>query len=105
MESTTGMSLRYPEHPRTAMVVRTFDSSGSSSTKHNTMTISFAGTELSIDAVTIRDKENVDSVWLSPYETDGIQAQPCEPEDAQFWRILKKDKRGRVSVVADVFVY
>jgi hypothetical protein len=73
------------------------------SNKTHNMTISFAGTELSIDAVTIRD--NAESVWLSPYETDGIQAQPCEPEDAQFWRILKKDKRGRVSVVADVFVY
>jgi hypothetical protein len=69
------------------------------------MTIEFAGTELMIDVVTIRDKENVDSVWLSPYETDGNQAYPCEPENAQFWRILKKDLRGRVSVVADVFVY
>lgn len=67
------------------------------------MTISFAGTELTIDAVTIRD--NPESVWISPYQSDGIQAEQCEPEDAQFWRILKKDKSGRVSVVADVFVY
>ena len=69
------------------------------------MTISFAGTELSIEAVTFREKDNVRSVWLSPYETDGNQAYPCEPENAQFWRILKKDKSGMVSVVADVFVY
>jgi hypothetical protein len=71
------------------------------------MTISFAGTELKIDATTIRDSKNVDSVWLSPYETseDGNQAQPCEPENAEFWRILKKDLHGRVSTVADVFVY
>jgi len=69
------------------------------------MTISFAGTELSIEAVTIRDKDNVSSVWLSPYETDGNQAYPCEPENAQFFRILKKDLHDRVSVVADVFVY
>jgi hypothetical protein len=71
--------------------------------KHNTMTISFAGTELKIDAVTIRD--NAESVWLSPYQSDGAQAEQCEPENAQFWRILKKDKHGRVSAVADVFVY
>jgi hypothetical protein len=69
------------------------------------MTISFAGTELSIEAVTIRDKENIVSVWLSPYNTDENRAYLCEPEDAEFWRILKKDKHGKVSAVADVFVY
>jgi hypothetical protein len=71
------------------------------------MTISFNGTELKIDAISIRDKENIDSIWLSPYThtEDGNQAQPCEPDDAQFWRVLKKDLRGRVSVVADLFVY
>lgn len=73
----------------------------------NTMTISFVGTELKIDAVTIRDGKNVDSVWLSPYRIsdDGSKSQLCEHEEAQFFRILKKDIRGSVSVVADIFVY
>ena len=71
------------------------------------MKISFLGTELKIDAVTIRDSENVDSSWLSPYalSEDGNQAQPCENDNAEFWRMLKKDSSGRVSVVADIFVY
>lgn len=71
------------------------------------MTISFFGTELTIDAVTIRDGKNVDSVWLSPcrISEDGSQSKICEHEDAEFFRILKKDIRGEVSVVADIFVY
>jgi hypothetical protein len=71
------------------------------------MTISFAGTELKIEATVIRDSKKGDSIWISPYETseDRSQAQQCEPENAEFWRILKKDKHGRVSTVADVFVY
>jgi len=71
------------------------------------MTISFLGTELKIDAVTIRDSKNVDSLWVSPYalSEDGNQAQPCEIDNAEFWRILKKDLRGNVSVAADIFIY
>lgn len=71
------------------------------------MTISFNGTELKIDAVAIRDSKNVDSLWVSPYATseDGNQAQPCEPDHAEFWRVLKKDINGNVSTVADLFVY
>lgn len=75
--------------------------------KHTHMKISFHGTELKIEAVTIRNSENVDSLSLSPYalSEDGNQAQPCEIDNAEFWRILKKDSLGRVSVVADIFVY
>ena len=71
------------------------------------MKISFNGTELKIDAVTIRDSKNVDSLWLSPYalSEDGSGAQPCNHEGAEFFRMLKKDSHGRVSVVADIFVY
>lgn len=71
------------------------------------MTISFNGTELKIDAISIRDNKNVADLWLSPYEIsdDGNKARQCNPDDAQFWRVLKKDLHGRVSVVADVFVY
>ena len=75
--------------------------------KHTHMKISFHGTELKIEAVTIRNSENVDSLSLSPYalSEDGNQAQPCEIDNAEFWRMLKKDSLGRVSVVADLFVY
>jgi hypothetical protein len=71
------------------------------------MTISFNGTELKIDAVINHDSNNVDSLWVSPYalSEDGNQAQQCEIDNAEFWRILKKDLRGNVGVVADIFVY
>ena len=71
------------------------------------MKISFNGTELTIDAVTIRDSKNVDSIWMSPcrISEDGSQSQLCEHEDAEFFRMFKKDSHGNVSVVADVFVY
>jgi hypothetical protein len=71
------------------------------------MTISFNGTELKIDAVINHDSKNVDSIWMSPcrISEDGSQSQLCETEDAEFFRMLKKDSLGNVSVVADIFVY